>query len=162
MACTQGSFLLSSDTANTEKPLSLYLLKALTILGFSFRHGPHHEAQKSSNRYLPKWSLNLSSFPSGDGNAKSGALVPMAVLRNTAGNSFNNFTYCVCASEGSSRAVYFTISSAERPGEKYRYNTNADTIEAGCSFINASIFTFLAFCRYCLYRSLAAEPVISA
>ncbi len=42
-----------------------------TTLGFSFLHGPHHEAQKSTIVTLPKLSLSETTFPSGLGAEKS-------------------------------------------------------------------------------------------
>ena len=69
---------LSSDTPSTVNPLSLYLLKALTTLGFSARHGPHQLAQKSMSTYRPLKSFNDTLLPSVSGCTKSGAILPIA------------------------------------------------------------------------------------
>ncbi|MDW8851827.1 hypothetical protein SD960_17125 [Flavobacterium sp. MMLR14_040] len=42
-----------------------------TTFGFSFLHGPHHEAQKSTIVTFPKLSLSEITFPSGFGAEKS-------------------------------------------------------------------------------------------
>src|SRR3569623_287141 len=44
---------LSNDTPTIVKFLFLYLLYVLTTFGFSWRQGPHQDAQKSSNTYFP-------------------------------------------------------------------------------------------------------------
>src|SRR5437867_12061148 len=47
-ASSQAALSLSSDTPSMVKFLSLYLLYAATTLGFSFLHGTHQLAQKST------------------------------------------------------------------------------------------------------------------
>ena len=47
---------------------SLYIA---TTFGFSFRHGPHHDAQKSTIVTFPKLCLREIIFPSGLGAEKS-------------------------------------------------------------------------------------------
>jgi hypothetical protein len=42
-----------------------------TTFGFSFRQGPHHDAQKSTIVTFPKLSLREITFPSGLGAEKS-------------------------------------------------------------------------------------------
>lgn len=42
-----------------------------TTFGFSFRHGPHHEAQKSTIVTFPRHSLRLIVLPCGLGAEKS-------------------------------------------------------------------------------------------
>ncbi len=42
-----------------------------TTFGFSCRHGPHHEAQKSTIVTFPKLSFSEITFPSGLGAEKS-------------------------------------------------------------------------------------------
>ena len=42
-----------------------------TTFGFSFRHGPHQDAQKSTIVTFPKLSLREITFPSGLGAEKS-------------------------------------------------------------------------------------------
>jgi len=48
-----------------------------TRCGFSDLHGPHHDAQKSSNTYLPRNELNKMVSPLGLGSAISGAGNPI-------------------------------------------------------------------------------------
>src|ERR1700722_12810050 len=45
---------LSIETLNISNPLSLYSLYNLTNVGLSSRQGAHHEAQNSTNVYLPR------------------------------------------------------------------------------------------------------------
>src|SRR5688500_10257978 len=44
IALTHAPLVLSRETPRTVKPLSLNELYCLTRLGFSWRHGAHHEA----------------------------------------------------------------------------------------------------------------------
>src|SRR5688572_26342597 len=78
IACNHLSFwpCLSRDTPSTVKFFDLNLLKLLTTLGFSVRHGPHQLAQKSTNTYLPLNELSETGLPLGSGNEKSGASLP--------------------------------------------------------------------------------------
>src|SRR3569833_2231335 len=71
---------LSNEIPMMVKFLSLNLLKAFTTPGFSWRHGPHQDAQKSSSTYLPLNEENLTGFPSVSVCSKSGASAPMDVL----------------------------------------------------------------------------------
>src|SRR5688572_15790209 len=43
----------SSETPNISKPFSLCFLYSLTKSRLAERHGPHHDAQKSSSTTLP-------------------------------------------------------------------------------------------------------------
>ena len=57
------------------------------MLGFSFRQGPHQEAQKSTIVILPKLSFNEITFPAGLGAEKSDLhLVPP--IAGAAGTDF--------------------------------------------------------------------------
>src|SRR6187402_3179144 len=73
IACNQSSFLRSSETPNTVNPFALYLLKALTTFGFSWRQGPHHFAQKSTSTYLPFIDESFTTTPVVSGSEISGA-----------------------------------------------------------------------------------------
>src|SRR5690606_19533368 len=85
-----ASFPRSRETPRIVKFLSLYLLKTLTRFGFSTRHGPHQEAQKSSSTYFPLKSESFTGFPEGSFCVKSAAIEPTAVylfLFRTAANA---------------------------------------------------------------------------
>jgi hypothetical protein len=64
-------FSLSKETPIIFNPFECSSLYIATTLGFSFLHGPHHEAQKSTIVTLPKLSLSVTTFPSGLGAEKS-------------------------------------------------------------------------------------------
>src|SRR3989339_338806 len=76
-------FLLSNDTPYISNPFptvkteSLYFLYNSANLGCSFRHGAHHEAQKSINTILPLREDNVTVSPLRLGSLISGAMVPM-------------------------------------------------------------------------------------
>src|SRR6185312_15673322 len=72
----------SSDTPMIVKFLSLNLLKAFTTFGFSLRHGPHHDAQKSTKTYLPRNDSKLTVLPAVSASAKTGAISPNATAFN--------------------------------------------------------------------------------
>src|SRR5690606_41003673 len=81
IAFSQSSLLRSSDTPNTSNPFLLYSAHTLTTLGFSWRQGPHHAAQKSSSNSLvspPILELSEIGLPSGSLRVKSGAFCPTA------------------------------------------------------------------------------------
>jgi hypothetical protein len=62
---------LSKETPTMLSPFECNSLYIATTFGFSFRHGPHHEAQKSTIVTFPKLSLREITFPSGLGAEKS-------------------------------------------------------------------------------------------
>lgn len=64
-------FSLSKETPIIFSPFECNSLYIATTFGFSLRHGPHHEAQKSTIVTLPKLSLSETTFPSGFGAEKS-------------------------------------------------------------------------------------------
>src|SRR6187402_2335239 len=68
------------DTLRIVKWPPLYLLYTATTFGFSIRHGPHHDAQKSSSTYLPRKSESFTTFPSTSGSEKSIAMAPTDVF----------------------------------------------------------------------------------
>src|SRR5690606_1274578 len=82
IAFNHASFLpgLSNETPNMVNPFSLYLLKAATKFGFSWRHGPHHDAQKSTSTYFPLNDDKASWLPAVSGKEKSGAIAPTATV----------------------------------------------------------------------------------
>ena len=61
------------------------------MFGFSMRHGPHHEAQKSINLILPWMSESRTSFPAVSGSTKSGATCPICNEVRSAIRLSNNF-----------------------------------------------------------------------
>src|SRR6476620_6632564 len=63
MASIHGFFALSNETPSTVKFLFLYLLNAATTFGFSWRHGPHQLAQKSTSTYFPFNDERLRLLP---------------------------------------------------------------------------------------------------
>ena len=73
IACVQAALRSSSDTLITARPLSLKSSYSFTILGFSIRQGPHHEAQKSMIFNFPFTLYSDTCPPSGVGKVKSGA-----------------------------------------------------------------------------------------
>jgi hypothetical protein len=64
-------FSLSKETPIIFSPFECNSLYIATTFGFSFLHGPHHEAQKSTIVTFPKLSLRETTFPSGLGAEKS-------------------------------------------------------------------------------------------
>src|SRR5690606_11731258 len=89
IALTQRSLLSSKETPMIFKPLSLYLSYIFTTCGFSFRQGPHHDAQKSINVYLPKFSYNDCWLLFTSGILKSDTLAPIITFLNSSRNVFN-------------------------------------------------------------------------
>ncbi len=70
----------SSETPMMFNPLEWNSLYKATTLGFSFRQGPHQEAQKSIIVIFPLASFNENIFP-------SGVLAEKSVLHLAAGAS---------------------------------------------------------------------------
>src|SRR5690554_4522753 len=89
MAPTQASLVLSKETPNTSKPLSLYSWYNLTTFGFSSLQGLHQAAQKSINTYFPLKSDNRTISPSGLGRAISGAGCPTESVLSSSNCCFN-------------------------------------------------------------------------
>lgn len=71
--------VLPAAVVGHSQNLEPFILKAginLFISGNEARQGRHHEAQKSSNTYLPRKSDKASRLPSGVSSEKSGAGCP--------------------------------------------------------------------------------------
>src|SRR6188768_3595967 len=95
-----------------------------TTFGFSFRQGPHHEAQKSTIVTFPKLSFRETVFPSGLGAEKSvlhlaaGAGAPGTAEAPTEG-VFNSESFVFIALPGfvffkdSSRPLYIVSNFLE-------------------------------------------------
>nr|WP_230470652.1 hypothetical protein [Flavobacterium cheongpyeongense] len=71
IASFQADASLSNETPMIFNPFECSSLYMATTLGFSFLHGPHHEAQKSTIVTFPKLSLSDILLPSGLGAEKS-------------------------------------------------------------------------------------------
>src|SRR5699024_5962308 len=71
IASFQAPASLSNETPIMFKPFECNSLYIATTFGFSFRQGPHHEAQKSTIVTFPKLSLSETCLPSGLGAEKS-------------------------------------------------------------------------------------------
>src|SRR5690554_1529502 len=94
IASSQFSRFLSSDTEKISSPFSLYFSYAATFPGLERRQGPHHEAQKSSNTYLPgeNCSENCTGLPSVLFTVKSGAGLPIDTTSRVAATSLRTST----------------------------------------------------------------------
>ena len=73
----------SKETPTIFNPLPCNSLYIATTLGFSFLHGPHQEAQKSTMVTLPKDSLSETTVPCGVLAEKSGAMLPISAVVTT-------------------------------------------------------------------------------
>lgn len=79
IASFQALASLSKDTPTMFSPLECNSLYIATTFGFSLRHGPHQEAQKSTIVTFPKHSFREITFPSGLGPEKSDLHLASAV-----------------------------------------------------------------------------------
>src|SRR5690606_5547111 len=68
---------ISSDTPRIVKLRSLKFWYAFTRFGFSFRQGPHQDAQKSISTYLPRKSERLTGWSLTSFWVNSGAVDPI-------------------------------------------------------------------------------------
>ena len=90
------------------------------MLGFSFRQGPHQDAQKSTIVILPKLSFNETTFPAGLGAEKSalhlappieGAAVgPPFSLAKASFTALPGFEFCNFSSNSLNIASAFLMS----------------------------------------------------
>src|SRR5580698_3893920 len=79
IAFFQAVVFLSMETLNIVNPLSLYALYSLTNVGLSSRQGGHHEAQNSTNVYLPRYAARSTFLPAVSVETKPGATAPIAI-----------------------------------------------------------------------------------
>ena len=126
MALCQSAALRSSEMLTTFILSFHFAYKAL-MPGIATRHGPHHEAQKSTTLYLlsDKKFFNVDFLPSASLTSKSTTAVPLAYFISDC-TKFLNLTYPSLSALFLKRSISSCSSS--------RVLTNTSVMPSCCSF----------------------------